>query len=115
MDIVEGIVKKRLEALRSRGDGSSYEDDHMETECGTRGLIRITDRQGEVVGLEFIEPEDLWFDPDAVEEYAETLEDGISVTVIVPDEERLRAEATLREEVGREVKVLSYSEIGKLS
>jgi hypothetical protein len=62
-----------------------------------------------VAALEFIEPEELWSDPDAVEEYAETLDDGIPVTVIVPDDERLEAEAMLREEVGWKVRVLSYN------
>jgi hypothetical protein len=110
MDETNRVGQRRLEHLRRSDDESSFEDDYMDTEVGTRGLIRITDKKGEVVALEFIEPEEMWADPDAVEEYSETLDDGIPVTVIVPDEERLDAEAMLREEVGKRVRVLSYSE-----
>ncbi len=110
MDEVCKVTAGRLEHLRASGGGMMFEDDYMGTEEGTRGLIRVIDPKGDVVALEFIEPEELWSDPDAVEEYAETLEDGIPVTVIVPDDERLNAEAMLREEAGRKIRVLPYGE-----
>jgi hypothetical protein len=110
MDEVEAIGKRRLELLRDRHRDMTFDDDYMDTEVGTRGLVRAIDARGEVAGLEFIEPEGVWADPDAVEEYAETMEDGIGVTVIVPDKERLEAEALLREEAGKEIRVLSYKE-----
>jgi hypothetical protein len=110
MDEVSRVTAERLEHLRAIEGSMQFEDDYMDTEEGTRGLIRVLDPKGEVAALEFIEPEELWSDPDAVEEYAETLDDGIPVTVIVPDDERLEAEAMLREEVGWKVRVLSYNE-----
>jgi len=111
---VEEVTRARLELLS--GDGSiRAEDDYMDTEVGTRGLVRIKDRRGSLIGLEFIEPEEVWADPDAVEEYAETLEDGIHVTVVVPDVELADARALLSEEVGKAVQVLAYSETAKPS
>ena len=109
MDEVEAIGKRRLELLRDRHRDMTFDDDYMDTEVGTgaRSGHRRERRGG---GLEFIEPEGVWADPDAVEEYAETMEDGIGVTVIVPDKERLEAEALLREEAGKEIRVLSYKE-----
>lgn len=110
MDEVVAIGKRRLEHLRRERQDMTFEDDYMDTEVGTRGLVRAIDARGEVAALEFIEPEEMWADPDAVEEYAETMEDGIAVTVIVPDRERLQAEALLREEAGKGIRVLSYGE-----
>ncbi len=110
MEEVIDVGERRLKHLRSVNSGSAFEDDYMDTEVGTRGLIRVMDPKGEVIALEFIEPEEVWADPDAVEEYTETMKDGIPVTVIVPDGERLEAEAMLREMVGRHVRVLSYAE-----
>ena len=115
MEEVNSVGARRLEFLGSSDPGLSFEDDYMDTEWGTRGLIRVMDREGEVIALEFIEPEEMWGDPDAAEEYAETLEDGIPVTVIVPDSERLEAEALLREEAGRGIRVLSYSQSASAS
>jgi hypothetical protein len=112
MASVEGVTKARLGLLRGGGSHWTFEDDYMDTEVGTRGLIRVMDRPGEVTALEFIEPEEFWADPDAVEEYGETLADGVGVTVIVPDDERADAEEMLGEEVGKAVIVLGYSEIG---
>lgn len=105
---VEEVAKARVKAL-SADQAVTAEDDYMDTEVGTRGLVRILDRSGEVVGLEFVEPEEVWADPDAVEEYAETVAEGISVKVIVPDEERDDAEEYLAEAVGKAVEVLGYS------
>lgn len=110
MDQVRDVGSGRLKRLQTEEGKVTFEDDYMDTELGSRGLIRIIDPKGDVVALEFIEPEQMWADPDAVEEYSETLEDGIAVTVIVPDSERLEAEAMLREEAGRRIRVLSYGE-----
>jgi hypothetical protein len=110
MDQVRDVGSRRMEHLQAAADDVTFEDDYMDTEEGTRGLIRIIDPKGEVVGLEFIEPEEMWADPDAVEEYSETMEDGIAVTVIVPDDERLEAEAMLREQAGRKIKIIPYRE-----
>lgn len=113
MDLVQEVIENRIKYHRMDRPDMTFEEDLMETECGTRGLIRIINSQGEVIGLEFIEPEGFWADPDAVEEYAETLEDGIIITVIVPDDEGLGAEALLREEVGKDIMVIKYSDIGR--
>jgi hypothetical protein len=106
---VEMVVKARFKLLNAQG-GGYVEDDYMDTEVGTRGLIRKMDKSKDVIGLEFVEPEEVWADPDAVEEYGETINDGISVTVIVPDEEKEDAEEYLAEAVGKGVMVLGYSE-----
>jgi hypothetical protein len=112
MTTVEDVTRSRLRLLQQANPQLVYEDDYMDTEEGLRGLIRAMDGRENVVGLEFVEPEGLWADPDAVEEYAETLEEGIAVTVIVPPAERADAEALLRAEAG-EVTVLGYDELGE--
>lgn len=110
---VPEITKDRMAKLKEANPGRMFEDDCMDTEVGTRGLIRIFGYGDEVTALEFIEPEELWADPDALEEYSETLSDGIGVTVIVPSEEKGGAEEMLRETIGGKVVVLGYHELDK--
>lgn len=106
------VTRQRLAKLREANPGRTLEDDYMDTEIGTGGLIRIFGHGGGITALEFIEPEELWADPDALEEYAETLSDGLGVTVIVPSEEKPAAEEMLRETVGGRAVVLGYGDIG---
>lgn len=106
------VTEQRMAKLKEANPGRTLEDDYMDTEVGTRGLIRIFGYGGEVAALEFVEPEELWGDPDALEEYNETLSDGIGVTVIVPPEEKAAAAEMLRETIGDKVAVLGYDDIG---
>jgi len=115
MEEVIEVGKRRLERLRSDHGGAIFEDDYMDTEAGTRGLIRMVGPKDDIIALEFIEPEGVWADPDALEEYAETVEGGIHVTVIVPDADRSEAEAVLGEAIGKHIKVLSYTESASAS
>ncbi|NLT37770.1 MAG: hypothetical protein GXX95_06400 [Methanomassiliicoccus sp.] len=110
MDMVMMAGAARIQRLREEFPDTAFEDDYMDTEVGTRGLIRRLDPRGEVTELEFIEPEAFWADPDAVEEYSETLGMGIKVTVLVSASEALEAEAFLREEVGGGITVLAYED-----
>jgi hypothetical protein len=109
---VTEVTQARAKLLEATISHMIIEDDYMNTEVGTRGLIRIRDRRGNVVGLEFVEPEEFWADPDAVEEYAETLGEAVHVTIIVPDAERADAEELLHDVVSKAVEVLAYSDIG---
>lgn len=113
MEKVQQVTKERMAKLKEANSGKVFEDDYMDTEVGMRGLIKVFDPDDEEVrGLEFIEPEEFWADPDALEEYAETLSDEIAVTVIVPAEEKGEATEMLHEAVGKKVVVLGYDEIG---
>jgi hypothetical protein len=108
MTSVHDVLKGRLMLLQSENPDLTFEDDQMDTELGTRALIRVLDGD-EVMALEFIEPEELWLEPDAADEYVETVEEGIQVTVIVPTEEKEEAMDILGSE--GKVKVLGYDEI----
>jgi len=112
MTTAPDVLKGRLMFLQSENPSLTFEDDRMETEYGERCLIRVFDSSDNVIALEFIEPEELWQDPDAVEEYIETAVEGIEVTVIVPSAEKADAEGALRQDAGDQVRVLGYDEIG---
>lgn len=109
MSTAPGMLKSRLTLLQNENPSLTFEDDWMDTEEGTRALIRVIDGD-DMIALEFIEPEGMWQEPDVIEEYAETAEEGIGITVIVPDDEKDDA----RNEIGPEsgIRVLGYSEIG---
>jgi hypothetical protein len=108
---VEKVTEKRIEFLQQRYPRMSFEGDAMDTDEGMRGLVRIIDSEGTVIGLEFIEPSGLWVDPDAIEEYKDTSADEIHITVIVPLEEKEDAEALVHKEVGEAVIILSYDDL----
>lgn len=112
MATAEDVASRRLKELRKSKPYMNFEDDYMDTEEGVRGLIRAISADESIEGLDFIEPEGLWSDPDVIEEYRETLEEGYRVTVIVPTEELDAARAMLSEVVGHNLVVLGYDEAG---
>mgnify|MGYP000843910779 CR=1 FL=1 len=111
MTTAPDVLKARLMLLQAENPSLEFEDDRMETEYGDRALIRVFDSSGNLIALEFIEPEELWQDPDAVEEYIETALEGIEVTVIVPTEEKAEAEDALGHDAGGQVRLLGRDEI----
>ena len=86
MTSVHDVLKGRLMLLQSENPDLTFSD-QMDTELGT-GAHQGLD--GDMIALEFIEPEELWLEPDAADEYRDGGE-GIQVTVIVPTEERREA------------------------
>ncbi len=109
MSTVPDVLKGRLMLLQNENPSLTFEDDQMDTGDGIRGLIRVIDGD-DTIALEFIEPEEMWQEPDVLEEYIETAEEGVGVTVIVPNGEKEDA----REEIGEDggIRVLGYDEIG---
>lgn len=109
MSTVPDVLKSRMMLLQNENPSLTFEDDSMDTELGIRGLIRVLDGD-EMIALEFVEPEEMWQEPDVMEEYAETVEGALEVTVIVPEGEKGDAEAELGQEGS--IRVLGYDEIG---
>ena len=109
MSIISDVLANRLTLLQSINSTLSFEGDTMDTPIGTRALIRVLDN-GELIALEFIEPEGMWSESDVLEEYAETVEEGINTTIIVSENEKDK----IREEFGQDsiIKIISYDEIG---
>jgi hypothetical protein len=50
------------------------------------GILEITNEDGAIIGLEFFETADSWKRPSSVQEFTYAVEQGIPVTVILPDE-----------------------------
>lgn len=109
MSTVPDVLKSRMMLLQNENPLLTFEDDSMDTELGTRALIRVL-HGDEMIALEFVEPEEMWQELDVMEEYTETVEGGLEVTVIVPGDEKEDAEAELGQEGS--IRVLGYDEIG---
>lgn len=109
MTTAPDVLKSRMMLLQNENPLLTFEDDSMDTELGIRALIRVFNGD-EMIALEFIEPEEMWQEPDVLEEYAETVEDGLEVTVIVPRDEKKDAETELGQVQG--LRILGYDEIG---
>lgn len=76
------------------------------------GLISIS--QGNVlIGFEYVESEISWARPERSRVYEETLNQGLSLLVIVPEEAYLEMRERLAAVLGRRApEVLSYDSIG---
>ncbi len=76
------------------------------------GLISVS--QGDVlIGFEYVESEISWARPERMRVYEETLNQGLSLIIIVPEEAYLEMRARVTAFLGRRApEVLSYDSIG---
>jgi len=113
MDKVKAVAARRLAQLKKADPGKDYEDDYMDTDLGTRGLVRTYDGE-DIAALDFIEPAGDWSEEeveDVLDEYLESLDDGIEVTVIVSKDELADVKAGLDKASRGRIKVLSYDDV----
>jgi hypothetical protein len=76
------------------------------------GLISISQGE-ELIGFEYVESEISWARPERIKVYEETMGQGLSVVVIVPEEVYLEVRGRLAAHFGRRTpEVLSYDSIG---
>jgi hypothetical protein len=76
------------------------------------GLISISEN-GSLVGFEYVESEISWARPERINVYQETLGQGLTTVVIVPEEVYLEMRRRLEASMGRRAPaVLSYDSIG---
>jgi hypothetical protein len=76
------------------------------------GLISIS--QGDaLIGFEYVESEMSWARPERIKVYEETLNQGLSLIIIVPEEVFLEMRGRVAAVLGRRApEVLSYDSIG---
>jgi predicted transcriptional regulator len=76
------------------------------------GLISISQGE-ELIGFEYVESEISWARPERIRVYEETLNQGLTVVVIVPEEVFLETRRRLANNLGKRApEVLSYDSIG---
>ena len=76
------------------------------------GLISIS-QGGVLIGFEYIESEISWARPERMRVYEETLKQGLSLIIIVPEEAYLEMRERVAAVLGRKApEVLSYDSIG---
>ena len=76
------------------------------------GVLTISDG-GKLVGFEYVESESSSFRPERIRVYKETLDQGLTAVIIVPEELYLEVRERLYRALGpRTPKVLSYDCIG---
>ncbi len=107
---VEGIIRQRLDALRSDDPDIDVEYDIIED--GDWGFITILDDELEPMAFEFVESQLSWKRGEAVEEYNNLAGDGFDVAVIAPDETFLDLNALLASKGDPNIGLFSYSSLG---
>jgi len=108
-DRVENIILQRVAMLGMSNPELTTEWAIINDDWG---LISISQGE-ELIGLEYVESEISWARPERVRVYEETLEMGLSVVVLVPEEVYLEIRQRLAALLGRRApEVLSYDSIG---
>jgi hypothetical protein len=106
---MEGVIHERIAMLMMSNPELSTEWAIVNDDWG---LITIHDGSA-LVGFEYVESEISWARPERVKVYEETLTQGLTVVVIVPEEVYLEMRRRLTSALGsRPVTLLSYDSIG---
>jgi hypothetical protein len=106
---MEGVIHERIAMLMMSNPELSTEWAIVNDDWG---LITIHDGST-LVGFEYVESEISWARPERVKVYEETLTQGLTVVVLVPEEVYLEMRRRLMSTLGsRPVTLLSYDSIG---
>jgi hypothetical protein len=106
---IEEIIGHRINMLMASNPELSTEWAIVNDDWG---LISIAEN-GSLVGFEYVESELSWARQERIRVYQETLGQGLTVVVIVPEEVYLEVRRRLEAAMGRSVPtVLSYDSIG---
>lgn len=105
---VEKVILQRIEMLSHSNPELTAEYAIVNDDWG---IISLS--QGSVpIGFEYVESEISWVRPERLKVYEETMQMGLSVVVIVPEEAYLEMKRGLQGIKGRPPAVLSYDSIG---
>jgi hypothetical protein len=109
LDRLERILLERVMMLQSSNPELMAEWAIINDDWG---LISIS--QGEqLIGFEYVESEISWARPERIRVYEETLNQGLTVVVIVPEEVYLEVRGKVAHHLGKRApEVLSYDSIG---
>ncbi|MBI0583530.1 MAG: hypothetical protein ISF22_04805 [Methanomassiliicoccus sp.] len=109
IDRMEGVIANRIAMLAWSNPDLSTEWAIVNDDWG---VITVSDG-GRLLGFEYVESEISWARPERVRVYEETLDQGLTVVVIVPEEVYLEVRGRLSRLLGsRTPEVLSYDSIG---
>jgi hypothetical protein len=109
VDRVERIILQRVAMLEQSNPELTAEWAIINDDWG---LISISQGE-ELVGFEFVESEISWGRPERIRVYEETLNQGLSAVIIVPEEVYLEMRGRVAAHLGRRApEVLSYDSIG---
>lgn len=109
MDRLEGVIVNRIAMLAMSNPELDVEWAIINSDWGV-----LTIREGnKLIGFEYVESESSSFRPERLRVYQETLAQGFTAVVIVPEELYLEVRDRLVRALGRRApKVLSYDSLG---
>jgi hypothetical protein len=109
IDRVERIIGQRIAMLEQSNPELTTEWAIINDDWG---LVSISQGE-ELIGFEYIESEISWARPERLKVYEETLNQGLSLVIIVPEEVYLEMRGRVAAVLGRRApEVLSYDSIG---
>lgn len=109
LDRLERVIQQRVEMLEVSNPELTTEWAIINDDWG---LVSISEGTS-LVGFEYIESEMSWARPERLMVYKETMDQGLTVVVIVPEEVYLEMISKVTSAFGKGApKVLSYDSIG---
>jgi len=109
LERLERVILQRVEMLEASNPELNTEWAIINDDWGLVSISQGTS----LVGFEYVESELSWARPERRRVYEETMNQGLSVVVIVPEEVFLEVMRRVRDAFGRHApKVLSYDSIG---
>lgn len=100
------LVEQRMEDMEE-DEGVEAEATYFISDAGPWSFM-IVQADGEVLGFEFIETENSWRRPEAIEEYNAAVDSDLEVLVIVPDEALVEATEMIYRSGGVGITISSY-------
>ncbi len=98
------LVEQRMEEME---EGEEVEATYFISDSGPWSFM-IVRADDEVIGFEFIETENSWRRPEAIEEYNAAADSDLEVLVIVPDEAFVEATEMIYQSGGVGITISSY-------
>lgn len=109
VDLID-LVDQRMAELAEDDEGIRPQETYLVGETGIWCLLALYDDESdELIGFEFIETEDSWRRPEAVLQYNETVTEGFTALVIVPDGSFVEANELLARAGDSSISISDYS------
>ena len=109
---IEEIVERRLEMIQTETPGVIAKHEIEETGDTEWGVITVSDEDGRVLYIEFVESAESLTRPDALDNYNEAAGSCGRVLVIVPERSHSKAADILFQGSNPSIELASYGVVG---
>ncbi|MDW5562907.1 MAG: hypothetical protein SA339_06730 [Methanomassiliicoccus sp.] len=108
---LEELITHRMEAIQATDVDYFVDFEIMGAGDSEYGVIAVLGQDGAAHRFEFLESAISWMRPEAIDEYNEIADDGVPVTVIVPNDAFLAMSERVQKYGSTDIAVFGYDAI----